>query len=310
MNKKSLVKIINKELTILADFVEGFEESENIHPMEVDLAISKVKDIYDELVLLKGSDAPVVNTIPSPVLEKQKIIEPKEEKPIEVIEPTNIEKNLENKPEEIEEVIEVEEPKVVSSSDSENIENEIVSTETEEFEEEVTPINNIEEENTEEKEDNESVDQSNNSEDVTEPVVEAKKEEEIVNTEISKQPEKSEKKQKKVKGEIIADKFSKDALSINEMLAGIKKNKDLASLLKDSPIVDLKRSIKLNDRIWYINELFNKNASTYENAVETVNSSKDLDSALEYLFTNFEWDQSRKSTISFLELVFRRFAQK
>jgi hypothetical protein len=56
--------------------------------------------------------------------------------------------------------------------------------------------------------------------------------------------------------------------------------------------------------------LFNKNSSTFEKAVDTVNSSADLDKALEYLFMNFKWDQERKSTINFLELVFRRFATK
>jgi len=54
MNKNNLVKIIGRELAILTDFVNGFADGENIHPMEVDLALSKAKDIYNELMMLKG----------------------------------------------------------------------------------------------------------------------------------------------------------------------------------------------------------------------------------------------------------------
>ncbi len=55
MNKKNLLKIINKELTILSDIVNDFSGEASIPPFEVDLALSKVKDIYGELLLLKNS---------------------------------------------------------------------------------------------------------------------------------------------------------------------------------------------------------------------------------------------------------------
>ena len=111
-------------------------------------------------------------------------------------------------------------------------------------------------------------------------------------------------------GKIMADTFLSTTPSINDMLSSIKDDKNLASKLKDSPISNLKQVIKLNDKIWYISDLFNNSSADYEKAIDVVNESENLDSALEYLFNNFAWDQNKKSTISFLELVFRRFAQQ
>ena len=111
-------------------------------------------------------------------------------------------------------------------------------------------------------------------------------------------------------GTIIADKFQNQQPSVNDMLAGFKKNTDLASRLKDRPISDLKTAIKINDRIWFINELFNKDSNLYETAINEINNFDNLDKALEFLFTNYTWDQNKKSTVSFLELVFRRFANQ
>ena len=91
------------------------------------------------------------------------------------------------------------------------------------------------------------------------------------------------------------------------MLAGLKSNKDIASAMKDRPISDLKAAIKLNDRIWFINELFAKNQDEFNTTVAHINQLSDLDEALAYIFNNYQWDQEKKSTISFLELIFRRF---
>ncbi|MDA3891442.1 MAG: hypothetical protein PF517_07215 [Salinivirgaceae bacterium] len=317
MNKGSLVKIIKKELAILADFVEGFNDSEAIHSMEVDLALSKVKDIQNELLLLKDNEeelqrhleneksiksTEVVNldSISSIIPETEpevanlpvdsiEIVEPKKVEQVEPViaeeKPSNIEKKEPVKNSISEELLEV----------SEKVAGEIIEEEAEE------PIFIAKENQESEVEHIELV-----KEEVPEKIIE----EAVIET----FPEQAELGSKltddKPKEGILADKFSKDSLSINDMLAGVKRNKDLASLLKDSPIVDLKKAIKLNDRIWYIDELFGKNSCTFEKAVNEVNESENLDAALEYLFTNYKWDQERKSTISFLELVFRRFATK
>lgn len=309
MNKKSLVKIINQELAILTDFVEGFDKSGNIHPKEIDLTLSKVRDIYDELLLLKGdSDSVSLDvTLPinkknedidTPILEEENEVESvlekvtKEENPIiqeSQKENNNIPKSIENNVKiEDKETIALDSVKTKVETKESEIEvsvgeKEIVVEQThEEFNTKVEIIENSDLNN--------KIDNNNNSQEI--------KEQELVTDEDKSNG----------KGQIIADKFNKRSPSINDMLSGVKNNKNLASLLHDSPIKDLKKAIKLNDRIWYVSELFSNNSATYEKTVDVVNKSEDLDQALEYIFDNFKWDQEKKSTISFLELVFRRFA--
>ena len=313
MNKKNLVKILSKEVTILTDFIDGFDKEGKVHPVEIDLTLSKVKDIYDELLLLKGdvSDKSLDTEI-------KKEIDYKNNKIVEEISTVNnkddykkavaadITKEKTNK----EDVFEI-------LSEKQEIEEDIV-TEVHTGNDLTTESNPvaIKENSTLEKQKIEN----------TEPEEVNKKEEENLHDIVDvvseiKQPEQKEDKYKATaieseeqqtndtkKKQIIADTFVNKKPSINDMMSKAKSNKDLASSLKNGPVKDLTKEIKLNDRIWYINELFNKNAATYENAVNAVNSANNLDEALEYLFSNFNWDQSRKSTISFLELVFRRFA--
>ena len=111
-------------------------------------------------------------------------------------------------------------------------------------------------------------------------------------------------------GEIIADRFQNNSPSVNDMLSSSNLNKDLASHFKDRPIQNLKRAIKLNDRIWYIKELFNEDTQLFEQTVDQIDQSSTLDVVLAQLFKQFDWDQNKKSTISFLELIFRRFANQ
>lgn len=327
MKKSSLVKILKQELSILNDFIDDFNDIENIQAMEVDMALSKVNDINNALELLKKSTVSLFgeqeNITQNNTTENRVFTQPNvKSKPEAVID--KIEESIE--PESVvEDVAEQQEIDLVkdnkadllSLSDDDNLqqapyeepinnENEGVIIQDEEREDEEVReilvnelVNEPDELNEEEVLD---VAQLNIVESDTVNLVEERIEEEVVENEPIREAEPV------VKESILADKFSQNAPSVNDMLAGVKKNKDLASLLKDSPITDLNKAIKLNDRIWYINELFGKNSAVYEKTIQTVNNAENLDAALEYLFTNFKWNQERKSTISFLELVFRRFA--
>lgn len=327
MKKSSLVKILKQELSILNDFIDDFNDIENIQAMEVDMALSKVNDINNALELLKKSTVSLFgeqenitqnNTTENRVFTQPDVKSKPEaviDKIEESIEPESVVKDVAEQ-QEID-LVKDNKADLLSLSDDDNLEqapyeepvnNEyegVIIQDEEREDEEVREtqvselVNEPDELNEEEVLD---VAQLNIVESDTVNLVEESIEEEVVENEPIREAEPV------VKESILADKFSQNAPSVNDMLAGVKKNKDLASLLKDSPITDLNKAIKLNDRIWYINELFGKNSAVYEKAIQTVNNAENLDAALEYLFTNFKWNQERKSTISFLELVFRRFA--
>ena len=233
MNKKSLVKIINQELTIIVDFVEGFDKSGNVHPKEIDLVLSKVRDIYDELLLLKDDDE--VISLPDSLPTKQNKITKKKKldaqtsqediKSNEIVEP-DVEET-------IKEVITVIEEPDITIDESEvelNTSEQITKDDSDEQKEEI--VQHI------------TIDSEKVIEETKEPIADKKLDSKIKveePQESSKEEESLKKKKTKGEGKIIADKFSKSSPSVNDMLTSVKNNKNLASILKDSPIIDLKK---------------------------------------------------------------------
>jgi len=278
MNKKNLIKIINNELLILTTLIEGFNEEGDINDKEIALTISKVKDIYDVLILLKSDESNLSEKTDISISNNEETTIQKADKTDNVLEDINSEIiELIQEQDTIKDIEEVEEPE-----EKKNEEKMAEETVDDEAKEKIKDIN-IEQE-----------------------------EENIIT---KKETEREEKikdipEEKNYEKKIIADTFTKNKPSLNDMLSNMKSNKNLASILKDGPIVNLKSAIKLNDRIWYIKELFGGNSVTYEKTIDSINNSNNLDEALNYLVANFNWDQSKKSTITFLELIFRRFANK
>ena len=109
---------------------------------------------------------------------------------------------------------------------------------------------------------------------------------------------------------IIAEQFAESNISssVNDKVGMNKPMVDVASAIGQKPITDLHKAIKLNDRIGYIKELFDGNAHTYKQTVDTLNELKNLEEAMEYLNNNYTWNQSSSSFKSFIELVYRRFS--
>ncbi|MFO7865179.1 MAG: hypothetical protein R6U85_14365 [Salinivirgaceae bacterium] len=116
----------------------------------------------------------------------------------------------------------------------------------------------------------------------------------------------SEESMSDVNGRIIADKFDVSS-SLNDRMAAHFAQKDLASKLQHHPIADLTKSIKLNDKVWFIKELFGGNAEQYKEAVNAVNSMQDMDEALNFLEQHYVFDQEKESFKNFMELIYRRF---
>jgi len=294
MNRKNIIKIINKELTILKDVAEGFADDTEIHPIEIDLALSKTTDIYNMFSLLKDKNSlSELQTIPQEPKNTTQTIETKKEviekKPIEIIE-DKIEK-------EIEEPIEIEKEETPTQEIIEAEESANDSEPQIEAPEQINTPDTLPEEKEEE-----FIDE------LYEDEIIEKTEKHITAPKPKTKKKVAEHKDEQMNN-ILADQFQEHTISINDMLSSFKKDKNLAALLKDRPVTNLKKAVKINDRIWYIKELFENNADNYSATIEKLNQLKDLDEALSYVFSEFTWDQNKKSTISFLELIYRRFAQ-
>ena len=105
----------------------------------------------------------------------------------------------------------------------------------------------------------------------------------------------------------LAEKFQQNTPSVNDVLAGLEKKANLASRFNSRPITNLRKAIKINDRIRFINELFDHDSQQYELTIDDIESSENINEALDKLFSNRNWDQEDETTVDFLELVYQRF---
>jgi len=131
---------------------------------------------------------------------------------------------------------------------------------------------------------------------IPEPVVEEVVEEEVIEEEA-------------VEEELVEEEIDE---SMNELF-DFEDSDDLSGKFASSPIADLKKAMGLNEKILTINELFNGNASEYEQTMADLNELKDFDEAKKMLVmgaaTQYEWstDNKKKKAIHFIKLIRRRY---
>jgi len=87
---------------------------------------------------------------------------------------------------------------------------------------------------------------------------------------------------------------------------------ELGSVLKASPVKELRKAIGVNDSFVFINELFRGDEPMYERSIKTINNFRILPEA-EYwmereLKIKLGWDDSREIVQHFYQLVRRRFS--
>ena len=88
--------------------------------------------------------------------------------------------------------------------------------------------------------------------------------------------------------------------------------KELAHVLKDSPVKDLRKAIGVNDKFVFISELFRGDEQMYERSIKTINTFHILAEA-EYwmnreLKVKLGWNDNKETVQHFYQLVRRRFS--
>jgi hypothetical protein len=105
------------------------------------------------------------------------------------------------------------------------------------------------------------------------------------------------------------DVFGGNGASLNDRLKTEKK--ELASVLTEGPVRDLKKAIGINDRFVFLNELFRGDEAMYERSLKTINNFRIYPEA-EYwiereLKVKLGWDEDKDVVKHFRQLVKRRF---
>jgi hypothetical protein len=84
----------------------------------------------------------------------------------------------------------------------------------------------------------------------------------------------------------------------------------LLSKISQTKIVDLKRSIAMNDRFTFIKELFKSDFDTYNRYINDLNGCENMEQAEQYLSqlkTQYKWDEENETVQYFLSLIGRKF---
>lgn len=296
MQTKNLIKIIKAEATVLESMIESLPDDGNINLFEARLLQNKIRDIETIASHLTDNDA-------EPAVEEP-TIQPKVEPAVTFV-PTPKEevKPSANVQEEITDKDIQAEPTVQQSADepvkteAEPVKEEIVIEQTTSnqpkatAEEEKTSLADLFADNTVNVEQTYTEEATTEVTDNEEPAIE-----------LQPEPEKAEQKPN-----TLADTFQNNAPSINDVLAGLEKKSNLASKFNNRPITNLRKAIKINDRIRYINELFSHDSLQYEQTIDQIEQSANINDALAGIFNKYQWNQDDETAISFLELVYQRF---
>lgn len=98
--------------------------------------------------------------------------------------------------------------------------------------------------------------------------------------------------------------------SLNDQLR--QQKTEVAHLLQDTPVKDLRKAIGINDKFVFLNELFNGDDAAYERSIKTINNFHVLQEA-EYwinreLKLRLGWNDTAETVQHFYQLVRRRFS--
>lgn len=104
-------------------------------------------------------------------------------------------------------------------------------------------------------------------------------------------------------------------VSVNDRLANENADNTIGEKLRRMPIDDLKSAIGLNQKFWFISNLFNDDADAYNQFIERINRQESIDHAMKIvndeIKEQFNWEEVEdKSVYKFLDYVERRFLQE
>lgn len=106
---------------------------------------------------------------------------------------------------------------------------------------------------------------------------------------------------------IVADKFSHLSSSLNEQIGDQKKESQGNSQIS-RPLTDLTREIGLNDRFFFIREVFNGKKDDYQRVISDLNRVDNMDDAMRIIEDGTESDPSDEPVKMLLDLVKRKIS--
>jgi len=282
MDTKNLIRFLKNDLLELTDILTNLESGSSLSEMELKLIKSRVRSLTEEFEMLESTVDSTAGK--SDKIESVELQSKKNEKPALSTPDNDFDVVSANTQEQVD--------RIVSESKPEVAEYQVSKEMLETHEPEILEL----------EDDDPIVELENDSVVASETLIESDWQTQNDAVEINKLPL-TEINRKQT----IADKYNGASDSLNDRIAAHIVQQDLASKLKQHPIENLNKAIKLNDKVWFIKELFNGNADLYKQTISTINQMADMDEALDFLERNFSFEQGKESFKSFIEFIYRRF---
>ena len=104
--------------------------------------------------------------------------------------------------------------------------------------------------------------------------------------------------------------FEDEVFTVNENVAQKGEDKSVVTKLSNKRIENLKSAIGINDKFYFINELFSGDSQAYEDVIYTLNNFKRFEEAMQYVGTlkyRYDWNieaEAYQKLVHFLERKF------
>jgi hypothetical protein len=125
-------------------------------------------------------------------------------------------------------------------------------------------------------------------------------------TEPAKQPSAAHKNHEPSKA-ILADRFSQ-AGTLGDKISPVRQDEAISTALHSKPIADIGAAIGINDRFYFIRELFSGDALAYSDTIRRLNNSVSLGEAMRILDESTVMGSDPSAQSSFVDIVRRKFS--
>ncbi len=152
-----------------------------------------------------------------------------------------------------------------------------------------------------------SIEIAENPADKESDTISSQKSAELIREEISEEKKRPAYEEIKKSDKILADKFAHLSGRINEKVGDSKKTEGKTRTL---PVTDLNKSIGVNDRFFFIRELFDGDEGRYRQTVQMLNEVTSKDEAADILKEAAPEQSGSEPALQLLELVERKLSAK
>lgn len=106
---------------------------------------------------------------------------------------------------------------------------------------------------------------------------------------------------------ILADRFTAGG-TLGEKISNGKKEEVVSSVIQSKPITDIAAAIGINDRFYFIRELFSGDALAYGDTIKRLNAASSLGEAMKILDESTVMGSDPAAQSSFVDVVRRKFS--